>query len=466
MQITTPMIRLLGGGGDTAEVLRECNEILAADKEQAADKAIFFLRGLAHALRDENDDAVDNFTRFINKIETDNTTDNTEETEHKNALGFAHRFRAQAYERLADDELALQDLYTAIACYDETNPDHKDVIADLRQRIQSVNLKIVNDAIAAQPTIADAFDELANGNLEAVLDISETFCQAEAQEDEDYVKALFLRGLARDLIGRRSTKADEAASMAAKGDFQKAILDYSGVIEYADPEFHFLITAHARRAQLYISLGEASAAEDDLSIVLEREPQNHRARLHKGIASMQQRYYNNAITDCEWVLANEPNNARALDLLGQAALFVFQYDIALDSFQKARQHAQDRPTILRLKLFEALTHSIKKNHTDALALMQDIQPQLMDLPDNELRELQPKFDLLQGQLPLPPEPASPEEEEEEKKRIETERQIFESQAPAEERVKAGIIFLFLWVISRTRTRSASPQSSRVGNLSL
>ena len=432
MRITTLMTRLFAVG-DTTEVLRECNEILKV--QEPLNPGTYLIRGLAHSLQEnENADqnAVSDFSRFIELTEG-------------NPLGF--QYRARAYEKIGQFDDALNDLNQAIDYYSKENQQENDLLVELIERRTVVEFKQASahsdttdtETLKPEDMLAEAFEDLAEGNIEQAIATSENLCQ----QNNRNINAVFLRAIGKDLRGRQFAKNNDTVN--AETDFQNAIDDYSEVID--DTTSEFINMAYARRPLLCISIKRYQDAIGDLSEAIKRDPNDLQMYLHRGIAAMRCYRYNEALLDFDHVLGNDSKNVQALELKGEVALKLFAYDTALRCFQTAQEHCHEKITTIRIMLLQALAFYLLKNYTEALQLMQEIKRQIDPLEDNESRDLKNKFELLQENLPFFPEFPSEAEE------IARAQETFDSQAPEKERCDAGLLFLLGIIFSvRSRTR--------------
>ena len=303
-------------------------------------------------------------------------------------------------------------------------------------------MNITNQEPTSDGTLARAFNELASGNLAEVLSVCELL-----QKNET---AQFLRGLVHDFLGRRCLKEGKKA---AKKDFEKAILDYSNVINAR--KSHLLHTAYGRRAKLLIALERYDEALSDLNKLITREPWNLQAVLEKGLSEMLSGNKNNAIDDFDSVLKKDPSNVQALEWRGQVGLEVFNYPGALHFFREGKKYCEEELTAIRLSLMEALALYLHKQYHQAVALMQGIESQLSELDDNAGRDLQLKFELLRQYFPLKLELLQqdrPAEKEAKEQREEIKSIFVDLQVPAKERCDNFFKWLSLWLHSQNRRR--------------
>ena len=420
MNITKPLTTLLIDG-DTLEAILECDALIAAQEDPQV--GLFLLRAMAHSLRRENPNAIRDLTHFLT---------NAEDT---NALTFAHYLRAECFEQMGQWKSARGDLNTTI---EYCQLKHKELLPELYDRRERVGLKLAgnleddttSDDVISQPTIGQAFDQLEQGNLEEVLVACDFLL---TQENKDST-ALFARGLANDFLGRRQLKSDqEAAKGAAQENFQAALDDYSAAIAFAVPRFHLLMKAYERRAQMFFALNQYDKAILDLNKIRDREPENFRAVLHSAMAKTRLHRFDDAIHDLEQVpfqSLEAPDLLDFLDLKGQIALSLSYYQEALSYYQEAQRCTEaGKATAIRLKTMETLTLYLQKAYPRAVELMQTIESELMELQENERRELQPKLDLLRQHLPQIDEQSSEPEEQIE---MEIEGDFFNSQKSAKE----------------------------------
>ena len=195
MRITTLMTRLFAVG-DTTEVLRECNEILKV--QEPLNPGTYLIRGLAHSLQEnENADqnAVSDFSRFIELTEG-------------NPLGF--QYRARAYEKIGQFDDALNDLNQAIDYYSKENQQENDLLVELIERRTVVEFKQASahsdttdtETLKPEDMLAEAFEDLAEGNIEQAIATSENLCQ----QNNRNINAVFLRAIGKDLRGRQFAK--------------------------------------------------------------------------------------------------------------------------------------------------------------------------------------------------------------------------------------------------------------------
>lgn len=392
--LTKPFVHLVTG--DTANTILECDEILHQNvfDDGESDPILFLIRGLAHAVRSEHQNAVNDFSYFIEN-----------QAEDDGARLYGYIYRAEVYNCLNEYELALNDLNAALECCEHNN-EASDTLPDelhnlrtiIEDKLVSNSKSNVRDAYPQQvsPTLDEALEALANGNIEECLSLAEILCQ----QQPEAIDPVFVRGLAKDLSGRRAAKTGH--NDAATADFDDAIQDYSNVIEAANS--HFLTKAYERRALLLIGRQKNKEAFDDLDYVLARAPQNINALLHHGIVAMRQRTYKQVEKDLTKILTLDPQNVKALQLKGELALIYQDYDNALLSFENALSYCPEvNITRIECLLYKAFTLYLIKDYPTAINVIQDVEPMLVDLTDFERRYLQPKMEILRTYHPSLPE---------------------------------------------------------------
>lgn len=113
--LLNPFLILLEG--DTVNTIYECDEILRQDKDVTP--TLFMIRALAHASREEHENAERDFTRYIEKNGGDL---------------LSYEFRAECYEQIKHYSSALSDIDSAIECYDNNDYDEETLVRLQKRR--------------------------------------------------------------------------------------------------------------------------------------------------------------------------------------------------------------------------------------------------------------------------------------------------------------------------------------------
>ena len=438
MSVIIPMTYLFTG--DTTNAILECDEILSVAAHP--NLGAFLIRGWAHLLRGEYENAVHDFSRGIDKMEA---SDGLEAL-----LGVAYRLRAICYEHQAEWNLALSDLKAALYFYEAEADVDTDDLAELRSQHSRVKQKKTGEsnpidvppesaAPLRRPHRHEVLNAIGDGDLEKALDL----CQGHL----DDINIRFLRGLAKDFRGRRSWSENKPS---AETDFEDAISEYSDVIK--DTTSHFLTRAYVRRAQLQISLQQPEDALTGLDELNERhllnedEPLNIHATVSRGIAELRLYQFNAAGAAFDDVLLLDPKNLLALDGNGQVDLYTENRADALQHFTTALAIAQDRQekaNIAHFMFMIALTYNLDEQYEQAIPALEAIQPLLGDLQDSERRQLHQKMDILRQFLPAP----VPDSEE----AFEAQREVFMDSTEKEVKCKALLLCILYEVYHRTRS---------------
>ena len=120
-----------------------------------------------------------------------------------------------------------------------------------------------------------------------------------------------------------------------KGDYERAIADYSRALELA-PEY---VAAYYNRGLAYAGQGDYDRAVADYEQALEFAPENAKAYYNRGTAYVRRGDYDRAIADYDKVLELDPENAGAYNNRGAAYVGRGDYDTAIWDYDKTLELA-------------------------------------------------------------------------------------------------------------------------------
>ena len=343
--------------GDRAHTLKDpdaaiefCNaQLIDADTPEENKGFYFFIRGWAHALLDDLVRAKNDLTCFIYHQEQRDRT-----------AGIGYKFRAECYRALKQ----------------------------------------------SQTSAAATLDTVLNRLIDQDIDGALHDCTVLLKEDPEDFNAVFLRGLATDFKAKRLDRSQTAGALKF---YEAAIQDYTTLINQY-PTSHFLEIAYERRGKLRLALAPEQAplskyrafteAINDFNVVIEADPANIDAYLHRGQARMAATLHDEAAEDFDRVIALDTTNVSAYELRGRVHLIEHKYGGALSCFQKAYRMNNEKTTRIVLQLQMAVTEYMLEEYTAALERSKAIEPETHGLKDEELHQIQPKLDLLEHFLPV------------------------------------------------------------------
>ncbi|MER2520930.1 MAG: tetratricopeptide repeat protein [Bdellovibrionales bacterium] len=94
------------------------------------------------------------------------------------------------------------------------------------------------------------------------------------------------------------------------------------------------LNARTRLAQINISRGNKELAEKLIGAVLAKDANNRAALMIRARMSFEKGAYQNVVSDLRTVLRETPNNAEALQILGEAYLMQGRLDLAIDTMKR------------------------------------------------------------------------------------------------------------------------------------
>ena len=418
-------------GGSFRDAVRECKLVISdANTSPELRAALVFIKGCAHAMQGEFEDSEHDFSGWITRDESDSS------------LGY--KFRADTYEHLGDWENALADLNQAIlrtqasslealelhfhraAIWSELgeldaaiqdyetvvglNPQHPTAVLhllllkqgsgsalEIAALLREKEREMSGPVSEPEPTLETALDRLVAADLEGALEMCEWLSENRPEE----VNTVFVKGLAKDLRGRRFSEAGDAA--AAENDYRAAIRDYSVLLDNHS-DSHFTTLTADRRGQLRLAIGSQESlagAIADFSHVIDRDAQNVLAYIHRGQSYLARYDYEEANADFNRVFDFNPENSLAslaYELNGTVALLNSRHADAVGLFEVARDYCEDPATEIHLKLFQAAGEYLQTHYEAALALLREIEGGMSVLQGQERYAFEQKLALLQTHL--------------------------------------------------------------------
>lgn len=418
--------------GDFADAIRECYVgISDASISERLRDTLVLLKGCAHAMQSDLENAEEDFSTWIRHNESDSS------------LGY--NFRADIYERVGEWENALADLNQAILrtasdspeaaaflfrratvwaelgerdasirdyqTVVDVNPEHPTAVihlillkqgsaaaletaALLREKERDISIRVSEP----EPTLDTALDRLVASDLEGALEI----CEWLSENRPDEINTVFVRGLAKDFRGRRFSEAGNTAE--AENDYQAAIHDYSNLLDNHSEDSHFTTLAADRRGQLRLAIGSQAAiagAIEDFSHVITQDPANPLVYLHRGQSYLARYDFEEANQDFNRVFNCNPDNtlmSLAYELNGTIALLNARHADAVQLFKKARNYAEGSPTEMHPMLFQAAGEYLQAHYETASALLIEIESRVSTLQGRARYEFERKLRLLQTEL--------------------------------------------------------------------
>jgi tetratricopeptide (TPR) repeat protein len=165
-----------------------------------------------------------------------------------------------------------------------------------------------------------------------------------AEQSLSRAKAIELaRGYAEKASDSVPLKFELARLLVEDGQKDAGRKIYLGLIDSKDNDT--VIKAETSLARLSVADGNADDAQARISKVLSIDARNHDALMLRAVIAMQAEKPNDAVTDLNTVLADSPNSAQALMLLGQAYMLRGQVELGKEQYYRAIEANPDNASI-------------------------------------------------------------------------------------------------------------------------